>query len=470
MQVTNSRYGGPRRGAIAIALMLVLGVGWLLLPRGGRSSQNGAVDDAAQRRGLVSPSSPIDHVIFMIKENRTFDHYFGRYPGADGASEAGTLRCTNGGCRAGDTIPLKPAPDVQPHDITHGFASGLYAINGGEMNGFNIIGGGQDLSGYVQHSRKSLPAYWAYADRFVLADRFFTSMYGPTFPEHLFTVAAQSFDIVDNPSSEDAGNCDRKIKVPKFTTDLTEQDISRIIDLEDGITEEIPEQLERIQAYWEQTISCFDIEVLPDQLERAGVSWRYYANPDQFMNGLQAVKHVRFGPMWDKVVPPEEFLRNVKSGDLPEVSWLVPPESFSEHPDNGGGVGVCGGENWTVQQVNALMRSPAWTSTALVIVWDDFGGFPDHVPPPHLDYMGLGPRTPALVISPYTVRGDNPDGGAIDSTTYEFSSVLGFIERLHGLEPMTERDASADPLTGAFDFTQAPRTEPLILSRRDCPN
>jgi phospholipase C len=123
-----------------------------------------------------------------------------------------------------------------------------------------------------------------------------------------------------------------------------------------------------------------------------------------------------------------------------------------------------------VRQVNALMKSPAWESTALVIVWDDFGGFPDHVPPPHLDYMGLGPRTPALVISPYTVRGDNPDGGAIDSTTYEFSSVLGFIERLHDLEPMTERDADADPLSGAFDFTQEPRTEPLILSRRDCPN
>jgi phospholipase C len=469
--MTTSKNSMRRGGAIAIVLSLALGGGWFLLrPTGGSRGQEGTVDDSAQHRGLVSPSSPIEHVIFMIKENRTFDHYFGRYPGADGASKAGTLRCTDSGCRAGEVISLKPAPDVQPHDITHGFASGLYGINGGEMNGFNIIGGGQDLSGYVQHSRKSLPAYWAYADRFVLADRFFTSMYGPTFPEHLFTVAAQSFDIVDNPSSEDAGNCDNRIRVPKFKTGLTEQEISSIIDLEDGITKEIPEQLERIQTYWDQTISCFDIEVLPDQLERAGVSWKYYANPDQFMNGLQAVKHVRFGPMWDKVVPPEEFLRDARAGDLPEVSWLVPPESFSEHPDNGGGVGVCGGENWTVRQVNAVMKSSAWDSTALVIVWDDFGGFPDHVPPPHLDYMGLGPRTPALIISPYTVRGDNLDGGAIDSTTYEFSSVLSFIERLHGLESMTERDAIADPLSGAFDFALAPRTEKLILPQRDCPN
>jgi phospholipase C len=334
MQVMSSNTAVRRRVVVAIAGLLALGMGWLLAGRGGGSSQMGVLD-ADRRWGLVSPSSPIEHVIFMIKENRTFDHYFGRYPGADGATEAGSLRCSSDGCLPGRTIPLRPAPDLQPHDITHGFASGLYAINGGEMNGFNIIGGGRDLSGYVQHSRESLPAYWAYADRFVLADRFFTSMYGPTFPEHLFTVAAQSFDIVDNPSSEDAGNCDNRIRVPRFTTGLTEQDISRILDLEDGITKEIPEQLERIQTYWDQTISCFDIEVLPDQLERAGVSWRYYANPDQFMNGLQAVKHVRFGPMWDKVVPPEEFLHDLRAGDLPDVSWLVPPESFSEHPTTG---------------------------------------------------------------------------------------------------------------------------------------
>jgi phospholipase C len=130
---------------------------------------------------------------------------------------------------------------------------------------------------------------------------------------------------------------------------------------------------------------------------------------------------------------------------------------------------VCIGENWTVQYVNAVMRSESWPTTAIVIVWDDFGGFYDHVPPPHYDIMGLGPRTPALVISPYTRRGDNPDGGSIDSTVYEFSSVLRFIEELHGLKPMTDRDAQADPLSGAFDFTKGPRLEKLILKQRDCP-
>ena len=116
------------------------------------------------------------------------------------------------------------------------------------------------------------------------------------------------------------------------------------------------------------------------------------------------------------------------------------------------------------------MRSDAWPNTAIVIDWDDFGGFYDHVVPPHYDIMGLGPRTPALIISPWTKAGDNPEGGSIDSTVYEFSSVLRFIEDLHGLKPMTDRDGQADPLSGAFDFEQDPRLAPLIIEPRDCPS
>jgi phospholipase C len=131
---------------------------------------------------------------------------------------------------------------------------------------------------------------------------------------------------------------------------------------------------------------------------------------------------------------------------------------------------VCEGENWTTEYLNAVMESKYWPNTAIVIVWDDFGGFYDHVVPPHYDIMGLGPRTPALIISPWTKPGDNPDGGSIDDTAYEFSSVLRFIEDLHGLKSMTERDRRADPLSGAFDFTQEPRLDPLIIPPRDCPS
>jgi phospholipase C len=421
---------------------------------------------------IVPGKNPIKHVIFMVKENRTFDHYFGLYPGADGATVGGTLHCSEAnGCVPGPDYKLRPAPYVQPHEITHGFSSGLYAINGGEMNGFNIIGEGDDMSGYVQHSRKTLPNYWAYADRFVLADHFFTSMYGPTFPEHLYTVAAQSNGVVDNKSNADTPGsyCDDPLEyTKKFKDHLSKRDVNNIMKLEDHITDEIPDQLIRIAQYWEDTRTCFNIKVLPDELEAAGVSWKYYGLPDQWMNGLQAIRHVRFGPMWQNVQEPDQILTDLKDGNLPAVSWLIPPEgSANEHP--GAGTNVCIGENWTVEHVNAVMQSKYWKSTAIVIVWDDFGGFYDHVVPPHYDVMGLGPRTPGLIISPYTVAGDNPDGGSIDSTVYEFSSVLRFIEELHGLDPMTNRDAQASPLAGAFDFNAEPNFKKLILQPRDCP-
>jgi phospholipase C len=474
---------GRRRSLLVVAAVLAIGavVAGMIAARsdttgapraapGPSPSSTASPSPDPAERAVISPRAPIEHVVFLVKENRTFDHYFGAYPGANGASHGETLRCTDDGCRAGDRVPLRSAPEILEHDITHGFESGLYAINGGRMNGFNIIGEGADLSGYVQHSRRTLPNYWAYADRFVLADNFFTSMYGPTFPEHLYTVAAQSNGVVDNKiNADNPGNyCDDPTEMTyRFPDDLGPREVDRIMQLEERITDDWPNQIDRIKRTWERTRTCFNIPVLPDQLEREGIGWKYYANPDVWMNGLQAIKHVRFSDMWERVQPPEMFLSDLRRGRLPRVSWLVPPEGVNEHP--GSGQSSCAGENWTVQQVNALMRSEYWDTTALVIVWDDFGGFYDHVPPPHLDIMGLGPRTPALVISPWTRRGDSRDGGSIDSTEYEFSSVLRFIEELHGLRPMTERDANADPLSGAFDFEQRPRREPLLLEyRKDC--
>lgn len=468
-----------RRIFLAFIVVAAALLGWQLWPSDAAvdvATRPGAGDGGGNDDGVgavVEGENPIEHVIFIVKENRTFDHYFGRYPGANGATEGGTLECTDLGCEDGPVVPLKPAPYIQPHDITHGFSSGLYSINGGKMNGFNIIGSGQDLSGYVQHSRKTLPNYWAYADRFVLADRFFTSMYGPTFPEHLYTVAAQAYGIIDNKTNNDTtGNyCDDPLEFTKRfpLEDLSGDQLSRIMRLEDKITAKIPDQILKIADYWVNTRTCFNIPVLPDKLEKNDVSWKYYANADQWMNGLQSIRHVRFGPMWSKVQSPDNFVPDLRNGRLPQVSWLIPPEGNSnEHP--GARTNVCLGENWTVEQINAVMRSTSWRSTAIVLVWDDFGGFYDHVKPPHYDVMGLGPRTPALIISPYSRRGDNADGGSIDSTVYEFSSVLKFIEELHGLKPMTERDARADPLSGAFDFTAKPRFEKLILEPRDCPS
>ena len=466
-------------GALVVVLIAILA--WQFWPSAGQelgqSPEPGGNQNGSPSRSPETPpntDSPIQHVIFLVKENRSFDHYFGTYPGAEGATQGGTIEdCGATTFQDGPVVDLKPAPIVTPHDLGHAFAPGLYAINGGKMNGFNCVSLGEDLLGYTQYSRETLPVYWSYADRFVLADHFFTSMYGPTFPEHLYTVAAQSYGIVDNKTTTNVeGNyCDDETEFTKRfpIEDLTDADVSKIMALEEDITSEVPDQLIRIAAYWESTRTCINMKVLPDQLERAGITWRYYANADSWMNALQAVRHVRFGPLWDKVQPPETFLEDLEAGELPAVSWLIPPEgSPNEHP--GTGNNICLGQNWTVEYLNAVMRSDYWASTAIVMVWDDFGGFYDHVAPPHYDVMGLGPRTPALIISPWTKRGDNPDGGSIDSTVYEFSSVLRFIEDLHGLKPMTDRDRQADPLTGAFDFSQEPRLDPLIIEPRDCPS
>ena len=463
-------------------VVLALAIAWQFWPSAGGERAHGGEPggtgngDGGQGSPTETPpgQNPIQHVIFLVKENRSFDHYFGKYPGADGATEGGTIKdCSASTFEDGPMVPLHDAPNVMPHDLGHAFAPGLYSINGGKMNGFNCVPLGEDMTGYTQHSRETLPVYWAYADRFVLADHFFTSMYGPTFPEHLYTVAAQSYGIVDNKTTTNVeGNyCDDNTELTKRfpIEDLTDTDVRKIMKLEEDVTSEVPDQLIRIAAYWETTRTCVDMKVLPDELEKHGISWKYYANADAWMNALQAVRHVRFGPMWDKVQTPETFLKDVRNGNLPSVSGLIPPEGNpNEHP--GSGTNVCEGQNWTVEYLNAVMRSQYWPSTVVVMVWDDFGGFYDHVKPPHYDVMGLGPRTPALIISPWTVRGANADGGSIDHTVYEFSSVLRFIEKLHGLKAMTDRDQQADPLTGALDFDQQPRLDPKIIAPRDCPS
>jgi phospholipase C len=430
----------------------------------------------------IGPKSPIDHIVFIIKENRSFNHYFATYPGAIGATSGGTIQCDGDRCRSAREVRLTRAGDVMPHDLGHCFLCGVVAVNGGAMDGFNQMNGlrpprptedvrfhGITLLGYTYFARSGIPNYWSYADRFVLADRFFTSMYGPTFPEHLFTVAAGSNLIVGNKVDKGLpGNyCDDDSEyAPRFRAGLLQSDLDRIMFLEERVNDD-PAYQEEIRSMWRDFRLCFDMPVLPDVLERAGVSWKYYVTENAWNNALQAIRHIRYGPMWERVQPPANFLEDLRTGGLPEVSWLVPPSIYDEHP--GAGKSVCAGENWTVKQLNALMRSRYWRSTVVVVVWDDFGGFYDPVVPPHLDILGLGPRTPALIISPYARGGDSRLGGFVDHTTYEFSSVLRFMELLHGLDPLTERDANADPLSGALDFEE-PNFEKLILPlREDCP-
>jgi phospholipase C len=163
--------------------------------------------------------------------------------------------------------------------------------------------------------------------------------------------------------------------------------------------------------------------------------------------------------MYRNVVSNTRFLPDLEGGRLPQVSWLTPPMELSDHPPHS----ICEGENWLVDTMNELMRSKYWSSTAVVVTWDDYGGFFDHVPPPHPDIYGFGPRVPALIISPWARR------GMIDHQEMDFASVLRLIETIFDLPPMTERDAQASDMLSAFDFRSPPQPR-LLLSDRTCPS
>jgi phospholipase C len=442
----------PTRLLVGAAVLTVLAVACI----GGADRPSSIPTDldpaAVQPSGFTTQSDPalvaaarakIKHVVFLVKENRTFDTMFGTFPGADGA--------TSGQTCDGGTTPLARAKDRTP-DAGHSFADGITVIDGGKMDCFAP-------DGYVQYHRADIPNYWRYASRFTLADHFFSSIYGPTGVEHLWTFASQSDRFVDHERPGQFGTGRRE-----FCDDPTELAFS--LPKLDRAGQEQLYQWEnqgasgaaQVERSYRPRWPCTNVPVLPDHLDAGGISWKEYRGANEWVQPLRMVKHVRFSPMYDHVVTPEDFLHDLSAGTLPAVSWLTPPFAQSDHPPTS----MCLGENWTVQYLNALMQSTYWKSTAVVLTWDDFGGFYDHVAPPHVDLYGDGPRVPAIVISPYA----RP--GFVDDTTLEFASVLRFIETIFNVPPLTSRDANADDMLEAFDFSQPP-IRPLILKPRSCP-
>jgi phospholipase C len=384
----------------------------------------------------------IQHVVFIIKENRSFDSYFGAFPGADGAIAG---RISNG-----TPIPLSAMPDRLPYDLGHFWQDALRAVDGGKMDSFDLLDNG-NVDGvmlpYTQMRESDIPNYFAYARHFVLADRMFSSMNGPSFPNHLFTVAAQSGGAINNPKPGSSRGPIDNSKPESWGCDSDPDDRVEVANSNGEVILQPP---------------CFDFQTLADQMEAAGVSWRYYAptrgNPGYMWSALDAIRHIRLSPLWrDKVVPDGQFAEDARHGRLPAVSWLVTGEA-SEHPP----LSTCAGENWTVAQLDALMEGPDWASTAVFLTWDDFGGFYDHVPPPALNQFELGPRVPLLIISPYARN------GTVTHTQYEFSSFLALVERRFHLPALTDRDRSANDMLDSFDFNQEP-LPPLILKTHSCP-
>lgn len=379
-------------------------------------------------------NTPIKHVVFIIKENRSFDHYFGKFPNADGA--------TNGTTSNGTVIPLQPMYDQAPHDTGHDWWSAVVAIDNGKMDRFDLTPGGNtngDFLAYSQMSETDIPRYWKYAQNFALSDRMFSSTIGPSLPNHMYAIAGTAVGVISVPAKEGKDHswgCD---------TDLKNMTVL-VMNQNGDITPEFP---------------CFNFETLGDIMDEHNISWKYYA-PSRGEQGYEFsvynnVQHIRFGSDWKThVVPQKGFEADAIAGNLPAVSWLV-DGAANEHPL----YSTCYGENWTVRKINAIMQGPDWSSTAIFLVWDDFGGFYDHVAPPYQDYLGLGPRVPLLIISPYAKP------GYISHTVYEFGTVLKFIEETFNLPSLGTRDQTSNDPMDSFDFGQTPNP-PLVMGQRSC--
>lgn len=379
----------------------------------------------------------IQHIIFIIKENRSFNSYFGTFPGATGV--------TSGPVSNGSTVNLTHLPD-RVRDMGHTWNDAITAMNGGLMNQFDLVQYGNvngDYESMGQYLQSDIPNYWTYAQTFALSDMTFSGLHGDSFPNHLYTIAADSDEITANPTNpghpkEPDWGCDAPTGSTVQTTAPTGAHTS--------------------------IFPCIDNTTLGDLLEAAGISWKSYAasyDDDGYdWNTYNSINHIRNSSLWtERVTDFSNFLTDAENNKLPAVSWLTTNVYYSEHPS----ASVCNGENWTVDQINAIMNSPAWNSTTIFLTWDDFGGFYDPVYPPQPDYYGLGPRVPMIIISPYV------KAGKVIHTQYEFSSVLKFIERRFNLTNLSDRDLDASNMTDAFNFTQMP-LPPLVLNDRTCPD
>jgi phospholipase C len=424
---------------------------------------------ATQKQGTASVGNEgigkIQHIIIIMQENRSFDEYFGTYPGANGIPMQNGVPTV---CVNDPKTNTCVKPYHNPKDVNaggpHAAASAVTDIDGGKMDGFIkafrqaqsackspdtpgcAIGQVPDVMGW--HDAREIPNYWTYAQNFVLQDSMFEPNASWSLPSHLFMVSDWSakcstagnpmscVDALDGPSGLNVANNDYA------WTDLTyllyKANVSWAYYLSEGDQPDCSDD----------AMLC----VLQPQNKNVPGIW----------NSLPAFDTVKQDNQLGNIQTVDNFFSAAKSGKLPNVSWVVPENKVSEHPP----ANISTGESYVTDLINAAMQGPEWDSTAIFLAWDDWGGFYDQVVPPVVDQNGYGLRVPGLVISPYAKK------GFIDHQTLSFDAYLKFIEDdfLGGqrLDPAT--DGRPDPrpdirenakqlgnLIEDFDFNQTPR-------------
>jgi phospholipase C len=447
---------------------LVLAFLGVIVPAGCSSSSS---TPAVLMRALPqggSPSQYITHVVVIVQENRSLENFFTGYPGANapptgcaipegsGAARpraSGRLaRPSRSDCPRGDvSVRLRPITFDDP-DLGHDWQTAQTDYDNGKMDGFSEFGASGQWGRYPSYSyvkRSLIRPYWDIARQYVLADEMFPTEWGGSFTGHL-TLVAGTDDIQQKPSEAEIDNpteapydCDspRGTKSSYVTS-------KQKVEMNKG------------------PFPCFQWKSIAEVLDDAGVSWKYYATKKLdagIWEPFEAMHYVRYGPDWKTniIAPQTKILTDPGTGNLASVSFVTPSLADSDHP---WGEGSDKGPSWVASVVNAIGESSYWDSTAIVVLWDDWGGWYDNSKPPQLDYRGLGFRVPCLIISPYA------KDGYVDGTQYEFASILKFIEEVYGTGSIGRTsqgytDQRARSLDAAFDFHQQPRSFTAIPSK-----
>jgi phospholipase C len=399
----------------------------------------------------------------VIQENRTFENLFATFPGADGATTgrvAAVPASEQSQCPfpKATTVPLTESSLASGEAFGHNYRDFLIGYDNGNLDGFDLIKMGNGklecLTPYVYVNPSEIKPYWAMAKQYVLADHVFQTQASSSFTAHQDLIAGgtrigQKASVIDNPFGMPWG-CDSP---PGTKTTL----ITSTLTYEPG----------------SGPFPCFtQYPTLRDLLDAKGVTWKYYTPAvltgkvtAGLWNAFDAIKAVRDGPEWgtNVVSPTKLIFKDLSNGSLPAMSWVVPDAFNSDHPQecciNHKDVDL--GPQWVANVVNAIGQSRYWNSCAIIILWDDWGGFYDHRSPAFLrdDQGGLGFRIPMLIVSPYV----QPH---VEHTQYETASIVKFIEQNFQLGgSLQEPDARAKSITNAFNFKQAPRPFHAILSK-----
>jgi phospholipase C len=455
----------------------------LLLPTAVAALAVAAPQAVASNGSAAATASPaagihkIQHVVIIMQENRSYDSYFGTYPGADGIPIKNGVPsvCVPDPLRGRCIAPYHDSADVN-HGGPHGEMSAFADIAGGAMNGFVTsaqtgkgtpcknpqdpvctIPGETDVMGY--HDGGEIPNYWSYAKNFVLQDHMFQPNLSWSLPEHLFLVSGWSAlcYVANNPLS-----CANALQSPTPPPDFTHKNA-----VPDYAWTDLTYLLHRHHVSWSYYVfsggepDCENDEALV--CSPVGQN----AKTPGIWNPLPYFDTVREDGELSNVQSLNSFYSAARAGVLPAVSWIAPNSAVSEHPP----ATVSAGQAYVTSLINAVMRSPDWWSTAIFVSWDDWGGFYDHLTPPRIDVNGYGLRVPGLVISPYA------RAGFVDTQILSHDAYLKFIEDdfLGGerINPTTDGrpDARPDvreasPMLGnlASDFNfGAPPAPPFLL-------